>query len=137
MGAVVVVVPDRGSKGEDTLCDTCADPRDSSAAVLFETELSFESVVDRLDDLTQGFEESLPGPGLFTLAGRPQHGDAGIGQFGFEIVAAVALVDDDRGPVGSDMFSQSRCGGEDVTEGFVFTKNRRRPLEITDPRIQA
>jgi hypothetical protein len=37
--------------------------------VVFEVELAFEGVVDRLDDLTQRFEEPGAGPVGLTLAG--------------------------------------------------------------------
>ena len=49
--AGAVVVPDRGGQGEDALHDADPDPGGGVAAVLFEVELTFEGVVDRLDDL--------------------------------------------------------------------------------------
>ena len=47
----VVVVPDRGGQGQDTLHDADPDPGGGVATVLFEVELALEGVVDRLNDL--------------------------------------------------------------------------------------
>ena len=41
-------------------------------AVAFQVELPFEGVVDRFDDLAQGFEELRAGPFGLALAGRAQ-----------------------------------------------------------------
>jgi hypothetical protein len=41
-----VVVPDRGSQGEDALQDPDRDPTRGAATVLFEVELALEGVVD-------------------------------------------------------------------------------------------
>ena len=43
---------------------------DGASTVAFEFQLGFEGVVDRLDDLSQWFEEWLCGMGFLTLAGR-------------------------------------------------------------------
>ena len=69
--AECVVVPDHGGEGEDALRDPGADAGEGSAAVVFEVELAFEGVVDRLDDLAQGFEEAFAGSGgLAARVGR-------------------------------------------------------------------
>ena len=57
-----IVVPDGGGEGEDSLQDSDCDSAGGVAAVGFEVELSFESVVDRLDDLAEGLEEPGAGP---------------------------------------------------------------------------
>jgi hypothetical protein len=44
-------VPDGGGEREHALCDACAHAGDGPTAVVFEVELAFEGVVDRLDDL--------------------------------------------------------------------------------------
>ena len=93
--AEVVVVPDGGGEREDASGDAGGDSGDGAATVVFEVELSFEGVVDRLDDLAQRFEEALPGSRRFPFAGRTQQGDAGVGQGVFEVAAVVVLVADD------------------------------------------
>ena len=50
--ACVVVVPDGGGHGEDALEDADQDTGGGAACVLFEVELSFEGVEDRLDALS-------------------------------------------------------------------------------------
>src|SRR4051812_11737127 len=50
-GADAVVVPDRHGEGQDALQHADPDPSRGVSAVLFEVELAFEGVVDRLDDL--------------------------------------------------------------------------------------
>ena len=65
----MVVVPDGGGQGKDALQDPDEDPAGGSASVVFEVELAFEGVVDRLDDLTQRFEEPGAGPVGLALAG--------------------------------------------------------------------
>ena len=45
------------------------DSGDGAAVVVFEVELAFEGVVDRFDDLPEGFEESVTGGGS-RLCGR-------------------------------------------------------------------
>src|SRR6266508_5354249 len=93
----VVVVPDRGGECEYALGHAGADAGDGPSAVLFEVELALEGVVDRLDDLSEGLEEPLAGAGLLALAGRPEQGDPGGGEFGLEGLAVVVLVaDQDR-----------------------------------------
>jgi hypothetical protein len=72
-------VPDGGGQGEDALPDADHDPGGGVPAVAFEVELALEHVVDRLDDLSQGFEESGAGACGFTLAGRAQQVDPGVG----------------------------------------------------------
>jgi hypothetical protein len=57
----VVVVPDGGGQGKDALQDPDEDPAGGSASVVFEVELAFEGVVDRLDDLPQRLKNRAPG----------------------------------------------------------------------------
>ena len=79
LGADAVVVPDYGGEREDALGYPCADAGEGASAVCFQVELALEGVVDRLDDLTQGFEELFSGAGPLALAGRAQQIDPGRG----------------------------------------------------------
>src|ERR1700694_243521 len=49
-------VPDAGGEGEEALADACPDAFGDVGAVVFERELAFERVVDRLDPLAYGAE---------------------------------------------------------------------------------
>ena len=60
--------------------------------MLFEVELSFECVEDRLDRLAQWFEELAAGSFGFALSGAAQEPDAGAGDGGLEVAAVVVLV---------------------------------------------
>ncbi|MGY2744498.1 hypothetical protein ACVWZ8_001615 [Arthrobacter sp. UYCu723] len=53
----MVVVPDRGGHGQQALNDPDRDARKGASEVMFEVQLDFEGIVDRFDDLPQGFEE--------------------------------------------------------------------------------
>src|ERR687898_3114552 len=110
----VVVVPDGGGQGQETLRDPGADPGDGAAAVAFEVELAFQGVVDRLDDLAQRLKQPLTRPPGFAGAGGSEQGDAGVGEFGLEQLAVVVLVPDHGlpGPSG-----QAGGVGEDVGQG--------------------
>src|SRR5260221_6762032 len=90
--AGAVVVPDRGGQREDSLQDADEDSRRGVAAVSFEVKLSFEGVVDRLDDLAEGSEELRARPFGLGLAGRAQQGQAGAGQGGLEVIDVVGPV---------------------------------------------
>jgi len=57
----VVVVPDRGGQRKEALHDADQDACGAAAAVLFEAELTFERVEDRLDGLPEGLEELAAG----------------------------------------------------------------------------
>jgi hypothetical protein len=46
-----VVAPDRGGHGQDALGDADGNTRIAALAVVFEVELAFEGVVDRLDQI--------------------------------------------------------------------------------------
>lgn len=65
-------MPDRGGQSEDASGDAGGDSGDGAAVVVFEVELALEGVVDRFDDLAQGFEEPLAAAGFFVSAGRSQ-----------------------------------------------------------------
>lgn len=54
-------MPDRCGEREDALGDAGADALNGLASVAFDVELTFEGCVDRLDDLTQRFEELAAG----------------------------------------------------------------------------
>ena len=65
-------MPDRGGQGQDALQDADDYPGGGGPAVSFQVELSFEGVVDSLDDLAQRLEEPGSGRFGFALAGGPQ-----------------------------------------------------------------
>jgi len=90
----VVVVPDRSGQGQEALYDADEHPGGGAAAVLFEAELSFEGVIDRLDGLPKGLEEPATGPFGFALACPSQQLDSLVGEVGFEVAAVVVLVAD-------------------------------------------
>ena len=54
-------VPDAGREGEDALADAGPDAGRDMTAVIFERELAFEGVVDRLDPLPDPAEPSRTG----------------------------------------------------------------------------
>ena len=80
----VVVVPDRGGEGEESLEDPHGDALGAVAAVLFEAELAFEGVVDRFDDLTQRAQLAGAAPRSLVFAGRADQFDAVLGEEAFE-----------------------------------------------------
>ncbi len=86
--------------------------------MLFEIELALEGLVDRLDDLPEGFEQGCSGPFRFTFAGRPQQPDALFGEVAFEVLAGVVLVADQclSGPGGDE----AGFGGEEVQQGLAL-----------------
>jgi hypothetical protein len=51
--AAVVVVPDRGGEGEESLEDAYGDFLGGSAVVVIKAELGFDGVVHRFDDLSE------------------------------------------------------------------------------------
>src|SRR5258706_16155423 len=109
----VVVLPDRGGQGQDALQEADEDSGGCAAAVSFEVKLSFEGVVDRLDDLAEGPEELGALPFGFALAGRAQQGQPGAGEDGLEVMAVVVLVADDH--LAAAASGQGRVG-EDVQQ---------------------
>ena len=68
-------------------------PGGFTSAVAFEIELGFECLVDRLDDLAEQLEESLPWTtGFPGLQFRSDERDPEVVEFGFEGDGPVALV---------------------------------------------
>ena len=61
-----VIVPDGGGRREDALQDAGGRAVWDVPAVMFEVELSFERVVDRLDDLAQRPEQLPAGTNVAT-----------------------------------------------------------------------
>ena len=90
------VVPDGGGECEQALKYACGDAGEAAGCVSFEVELGFEGLVDRLDDLAEGTQEALPGPGWFVLVGGSDEGGTVVAEHGFEFDGSVALVGDDR-----------------------------------------
>ena len=90
--AGAVVVPDRCGHGQQALQDADQDAAWGVSAVLFEIELAFEGVKDRLDALAQWFEEPAACSFGFALAGAAQQPDAGAGDAGLEVAVVVVLV---------------------------------------------
>jgi hypothetical protein len=77
-----VVVPDRGGQCEDALQDADDDSGRGAAAVSFQVELPFESLVDRLDRLAQWLEQSGSRPLGLACAGSAQQFDPARVQVG-------------------------------------------------------
>jgi hypothetical protein len=102
-------VPDGGGQGEDALQDADGDSGRGVPAVALEVELSFEGVVDRLDDLAQRLEEPGSGPAGLALAGRAQQRQAGVYEAGLKFPAVVVLVPDEDLPGAAG--GQARAGG--------------------------
>ena len=76
------VVPDAGGEGEQALADACPDAFGDVAAVVFEGELAFERVVDRLDPLAHTAELAEPFGFVFAVGADelgPRHGAEGSG----------------------------------------------------------
>lgn len=61
-----------------------------------EVELSFEGVVDGLDDLAQGPQEPLAAARALTLASGTDQRDTALGELGLESGTVVVLVGDDH-----------------------------------------
>ena len=85
-------------------------PAGGVAAVLFQVELAFEGVVDRLDDLAERLEQAGRRPARARLCGRAAAADRRSGKDSLEIRAVVVLVTDQglRRAAGE----QARIGGE-------------------------
>src|SRR2546426_404058 len=88
------VVPDGGGEREESLQHAGGDAVVGSSAVTFEIELAFEGVVDRLDDLTEWFEQADAGPWWFVLERGTQQPHAMFAKEGLELAAGVSLVGD-------------------------------------------
>jgi hypothetical protein len=84
------------------------------AAVLFEVELAFEGVVDRLDHLPQRLEQARSGPRRLAGAGRAQQRDAVAVERALKLPAAVVPVGDHRLP--RSVGSQRGVGVEDAEQ---------------------
>src|ERR1044071_6604008 len=89
--AGAVVVPDRCGQCQDALQDADPDAGWGVSAVLYEVELTFEGVVDRLDDLPQRLEEPAVGSGFFALAGGAEQLEAGVGDLRLQTAAVGGL----------------------------------------------
>ena len=61
-----------------------------------EVELSFEGVVDGLDDLAQGAQEPLTTARALALAAGTDQGDTSLGELGLDGGTEVVLVGDDH-----------------------------------------
>ena len=66
------VVPDRCGHGEEAMGDAGGDAVDGAAAVEFVVELAFQGLVDRFDELADGFEQVLGGVWGAVAIGRAQ-----------------------------------------------------------------
>ena len=93
------VVPDGGGQGEQSGGDAGVDPGEDAAAVLFEGELAFRGVEDRLDPLPDAGELAEP-DGLVLAVRAHQVGAEFVAEEGPELGAGEALVaqDDVAGP---------------------------------------
>src|ERR1700680_3703744 len=87
------VVPDAGGEGEEALTDSGPDAFGDVGAVVFEGELAFERVVDRLDPLADSAEFAEPFGFVFAVGAdelRVERGDDLL-----KLLAGEALVGDD------------------------------------------
>jgi hypothetical protein len=114
--AGVPVVPDRGGQGQDALQDPDDDAGDGAATVLFEVELAFEGVVDRLDVLSYGPQQATTGAGRLGAVCGAYEGYAGFIESGLGVTVAVALVHDQDQPV--RVVEHVRLQGDQVDEDF-------------------
>src|SRR3954449_9523175 len=90
------VVPDGGGECEQALGDAGGHAGQAASAVQFQVQLAFQGVVDRLDQLADGFQQRLPGAGhTVAVGGAEQVGSAGV-QVGVEFGGGVALVGDQQ-----------------------------------------
>ena len=67
----------------------------------------------------RGLKNRWPGCGVLAFAGGSEQGDAVLGQGGFEGVAVVVFVADDRRRC-PGVRHESRCGGEDLDQHVTF-----------------
>src|SRR5947209_979312 len=118
--AGVVVVPDGGGEGEESLEDAGDDASWGLTAVSFEVELALKRVVDGLDDLTERFEDPGACAGLFAFEGGPEQSDASFGEVGLELAAGVALVGDER--LAGSRPQQIGIGVEQVAGDVAFVE---------------
>jgi hypothetical protein len=91
--AGLVVVPDRGGQGEDPLRHPGDHPGQVGPAMPLQVQLTFERVVDELDDLVQRLEE-LAAASELALADRAQKAQPGLSQGSLEVAAVVLLLAD-------------------------------------------
>src|SRR4051794_31748428 len=105
-------VPHAGCEREDALADARPDAVGDVGAVVFETELALEGVVDRFDPLTDRAELAEPGP-LVVAVGTDERGVQRVDDL-FELVAGEAFVGDDDLAAGQQAVATSaveqRCG---------------------------
>src|SRR4051812_50189487 len=103
--AEALVEVDRGAEGEDACGDASEQSCWGAAAVVFEQELVFEAVDDRLDPLPDPAERRVWPVGLVGSA-WPQQQRAQLAHGGFEVGAGEAFVADDRGALDRVGFEQ-------------------------------
>jgi hypothetical protein len=85
--------------------------------VALQVELSFEGLVDRLDDLAQRLGEPGTRPFGLAFARRVQQTQLGFGEGGLEVAAEVVLVPDDDLP--GPAFEQVPAG-QDVQQRLTL-----------------
>src|SRR3954452_7778515 len=120
--AGVPVVPDGGGHGEDALEDADGHAGGGAAAVVFESELVFEGVVDRFDGLPDGAKQHSTGSWWFVAVGGPDNGDIGFVEPGFGGTVAVALVDHQDQPV--PVAEHGRLQGNQIDQDVTFVELR-------------
>src|ERR1035437_5203912 len=72
------------------------------AAMSFQVKLSFQGVVDRLDELAQWLQESGTGAGGLPFSGRSDEFGVVVVENGLELGTGIALVGKDRLPRAAD-----------------------------------
>jgi hypothetical protein len=115
-GSGLVVAPDCACHREDALGDANGDALESPATVLFKVQLALEGVVDRLDQLPDGLEQTLALPLLLPLEGRSQQLDPAHSEVVLELLRGEALVGDQQQslPVGNESCLDVEHGLQDL-----------------------
>src|ERR1041385_8380538 len=98
------VVPDASGESEEALSDPDKDAVAGGAAVVFKTELAFESVVDGLDALSDPAQGSVATAVVAAI--RPNQGGAELDDEVLQFPAGVALVGDDEQAVADGYAAQ-------------------------------
>src|SRR5664280_2024293 len=93
--SAVVVVPDGGGQGEQSLQDSGHHTLGGVTSVSFQVELAFQGLVHRFDQLAEGLQEPCPGAGILTLLGRTDELRPLGGEEALELDTGVALVGQD------------------------------------------
>ena len=103
-------MPDGGGQGQQPGGDAGVDAGEGAAAVVFEGELAFEGVDDRLDPLPLPGQLAEPG-GLVFAVGADQVRVQVAGDEGLEVAPGEALVAEDDLPGADQVVVTGQQGG--------------------------